>query len=163
MRLFILITPILFSIVGCKTSQTLNKAELKEEKLNNQLSISIPQNYKDQGYWVGEDTKGFKKVREDGKVSFICEYGKGVETETIQSPSLKEVPKTLKNYKAGKITKLANKSKAIFYTTNTTAKVRDTEGILLIQEESGATVEILRVSYKAEEQDEVMAIIKTIK
>lgn len=163
MKFVFFFSAILLTFIGCKSSQTFDQSELVSEKLNEQYSISLPKNYKGQGYWVGEDSKGFKKEREDGKVSFRCEFGKRGVIETIQSPSIKETPEVLKNYKKEGVIKLSNKSKAVFYTLSTTAKVRDTEGILLIEQPSGATIEILRVSYMKDLLNEVKAIIKTIK
>lgn len=163
MKPIIFFSALLLTAVGCKTGQTFDQSELTSEKLSAQYTIAFPKNYNGQGYWVGEDTKGFKKERADGKISFRCEYGPGSSNEAIQSPSLKTTSEALKTYTNEGVIKLSNKSKAIFYTLSTTAKVRDKSGVLLIEEESGAIIEILRVSYLSDQLEEVKAIIKTIK
>ncbi len=151
-------------VIGCKSSGYFKDQELKGERLYDNLVISFPESYKGQGYFAGDDSKGFKKQKNDGKVDFRFETGSPVVRQPIQISSKEKTKVLPTGYEYKATTKNSDKVEGLVFVRSTNARLRDREAMFfLYNAEKKLYIETLKASYMSDLYEEVEAIFRTIR
>ena len=148
-------------IINMVINDCYNKPEWNEISLNDYLLISFPKSYGcSEGLFQGDDTWGFRKYRNDGKVEFYFEVGGGTPYVPKEFLNLPEP----QNYQyQDSVLFFIDSDSAAFYYKSTSYSFRDSKGVVLTKNKDRSKYnEVVFCTFSSSELNEIIQILRTI-